>query len=263
MAKQMRSMVEYADNSNLPRQELCRVTYLKSNRVEIEPPCIPMLSVADAIVTIAPRKANLCLFVGIYNSLRSVAERNAFTGGDSQDPTKKFLNVAGLFKTNRKRYGYNSRDVERYLRHLKKDGFIKYYDWYMSPGFSFERVLLDVDTVVAPVSYVFFGYTMNKKGKDEMRRKMLDEERRLLDLGLGPREVTHAMVNFYHNDVGKLVDRYTKNAYTHCVVLGVDGDRLVWLYDNGNTKRRRVHSIADIAPNLATYWRVYVLRLHL
>ena len=57
--------------------------------------------------------------------------------------------------------------------------------------------------------------------------------------------------------------KYQNSNYTHGIVIEVEKDKTIWLYDNGNNVRKPVESIADVAPYLFTYWLTFVFKMSL
>ena len=70
----------------------------------------------------------------------------------------------------------------------------------------------------------------------------------------------------FYNDETEMVTvrkKYQNSNYTHGIVIGVEKDKTLWLYDNGNNVRKPVENIADVAPYLFTYWRTFVFKISL
>ena len=158
-----------------------------------EAPLHQLLDVSDDILQIAPHSSNLCLFVGIFNSLRKSEIRNAFVGGDLANPTRKFLELSASVNEDRERNGYTSRDLERYLRQLQRDSFISQYEWRLVSGFHFPRLLESVHSIGFPLSLVFFGYTMDSIGKQRVRARLAAERRRLVRSGMPSQKIRKAL----------------------------------------------------------------------
>lgn len=89
----------------------------------------------------APSNRNLCLFYAIYNSL-DLQQRLAFSGGNSDEvtphkcfedyilqtcPLKNVLLKSWIAR--KSKFGYNSRDMYMYLKHLKSVGAITQFQW--------------------------------------------------------------------------------------------------------------------------------------
>jgi hypothetical protein len=117
---------------------------------------------------------------------------------------------------------------------------------------------------------VFFGHSMPSDEKQRMAKRFED-----LHKSLSSNEYSHLsgdeqriaveldMIKFYNNpnEMVTLRKRFNIPKNEHGISIGIEKDKSMWLYDNGNKVRKPVTSIAHVAPYLLSYKKVYVFKL--
>jgi hypothetical protein len=238
------------------------------------------LLISDKIDPITKAKENLCLFNCIYQSLRTQALRDMFSANNPAEPTKAFVELSAgetEFKSgkviNREKDGYVTRDIDRYRIFIfEKFGvkfvFKKLNSYTADHLFKqlFVRPLRDGDEF----TYVLMGYTLpsvEKKNMKERFEKLRNDLICTKYLHLSGEEqriaVEKDLINFYqdHQDEMKTIrKRYQTGKQEHGISIGVEKDKSIWLYDNGNHTRKSVTSVAHVAPYLFLYFKTMLIR---
>jgi hypothetical protein len=239
------------------------------------------LIISDKIDPITKAKENLCLFNCMYQSLRTQALRDMFSANNPADPAKAFVELsAGKTEfqfgkvINRKKDGYVTRDIDRYRIFLfEKFGmdfhFKKLNSYTADHLFKqlFVRPLRDGDEF----TYVLMGYTLppveKKKMKtryESLRNDLISTEYSHLS-GVEQRiAVEKDLINFYQDqdEMKTIRRRYQTGNQEHGISIGVEKDKSIWLYDNGNQSRKMVTSVAHVAPYMFLYFKIMLFRMN-
>ena len=242
------------------------------------------LLVSDKIIRISKASDNLCFYNCMLQSLRTVEERNAFAAFNPSDVTKAFIELSRGQKhrvtgkiINRNKHGYLSVDIERYLRYLKNNSFIKAFKFETLQGITFKTFLEKLfiklpgnEKEVEEQVFIFMGWTLPAQEKEAMRKRFENRRKSLISTtfsDLSGEEqriaVERELIEYYEGteDMAAIRKRYSIGKFEHGVSIGLEKDKSLWLYDNGNLTRKRVTSVADVAPYLLTYWRIFAFNL--
>ena len=71
------------------------------------------------------------------------------------------------------------------------------------------------------------------------------------------------MIDFYQDqdEMKTIRKRYQTGKQDHGISIGVEKDKSIWLYDNGNDTRKPVTSVAQhVAPYLFLYFKTMLIR---
>ncbi len=207
----------------------------------VAPSKVASSPVADTIVNIAPSAANLCLFQGMYNSIRTSQYRTAFSAGMPTYPTLAFLHLlhhSGDFPEKFKR-GYNHKDIGEYLHFLLSHHYIAGYTWkrlHACDWASFYNSFLVPSEHMLDCAYVLFGCSPTgvMKAAIETRFKTLK---------------TSEQIHYYLD---------LKASCTHASVIHVDrSDHSAYIYDSGR-RSRRPFTIKELSMTVVSVDRVYL-----
>ena len=239
--------------------------------------------ISDEIEQVTKASENLCLINCMYQALRTWALRHAFSAHNLREVAKAFVELsAGRvdFETgkliNREEDGYVGKDMLRYLDFLKENIYIKDFVFLKRQKLSLPKIFIELFTMthhqVEEKVFVFFGYSLPSDEKKKMAKRF-EDLRKSLCSGKYSRlsgekqriAVELDMIKFYNNldEMATLRKRFQISNYKHGISIGIEKDKSMWLYDNGNKVRKPVSSIEHVAPYLLSYWDVYVFKMSL
>jgi hypothetical protein len=229
--------------------------------------------VSNKITEITKKEENLCMFNCMFQSLRTTELRKAFCCNDVQNPAAQFLKESSRITIKRSVHGYNSQDMNLYLRYLKNNGFISSYKFKKINWFNLQSIFktLFEENSTLPVvqeSYLLMGHTLNTEIKPKII-KTFNEKKNSLEIEhyanpeTKKKSVERRLQEFYFNEEEMKTMR--KKCYIrkleHGAVIGIEKDRSIWLYDNGCFTRRPVNSILNVADRLLDFWGAYVFEI--
>ena len=219
----------------------------------------------------------------MYQALRTEELRHAFSAYNQAEVFKTFLEISAGDHRNpktgklidRKKEGYFPQDVTRYLDFLKANVYTKNHLFMRLQDRALWTIFVKLFTKPACLEekiIVFFGHTLPSDEKPKMAKRFEDLRKSLCSGKYahlsGEKQriaVERDMVKFY-NDPKQMITlrkRFETPSYEHGISIGIEQDKSMWLYDNGNKVRKPVSSIADVAPYLFSFWTAYVFELTL
>ena len=228
-----------------PQQEM-EMIHSVHRRGLIHPSVIDRVVISDTIVTVAPLKANLCLFSAMYNSLRTPELRDAFSAGNPCYPTLSFLaffHRTGDFVEKFTR-GYNSKDIDDYLYFLKSNHHISTYCWkrlhyggHRRPWSILFSSFLIPSARMSGQAYVLFGSSPTGLTKNHARKKF----------------------QHLHHVTDQILYYLSLTAScTHATVVQIDSvDHCAYIYDSGR-RVRRPFSILELSLTICSVNTVYL-----
>jgi hypothetical protein len=240
-------------------------------------------SISDRIEQISKASDNLCLPNCIFQALRTLELRKAFSAHNLKEVFKAFLEISAGERINpktgkvinRAKEGYFPQDVTRYLDFLKDHIYTKSHVFMRLQPLALRSLFVKLFTKSESVGeqvFVFFGYTLPSDEKPKMVKRF-EDLRKSLCSGKYSRlsgekqriAVELDMIKFYNNldEMATLRKRFQISNYKHGISIGIEKDKSMWLYDNGNKVRKPVSSIEHVAPYLLSYWDVYVFKMSL
>jgi hypothetical protein len=110
-------------------------------------------------------RKHLCLITSVYNTLRTVKERLAFSNNNLEDPFLYFQQVTEKYKEAKvvEREGYNSTDMSHYLNELIRNHLIKSYIWKLVKHWDYQKLLNLKAVDIREHNIIVFGYGVPKK----------------------------------------------------------------------------------------------------
>lgn len=236
--------------------------------------------ISDKIEQVSKASDNLCLPNCMFQALRSEALRKAFSAGNRKEVFKAFVELSAGQRNiqtgkviNRETNGYFPNDMTRYLNFLQTNIWIKDYLFLRIQAPDVPKIFIRLFTephFLEEKTLVFFGHSMPSDEKQRMAKRFED-----LHKSLSSNEYSHLsgdeqriaveldMIKFYNNpnEMVTLRKRFNIPKNEHGISIGIEKDKSMWLYDNGNKVRKPVTSIAHVAPYLLSYKKVYVFKL--
>ena len=219
----------------------------------------------------------------MYQALRTEPLRLAFSAHNLGEVFKKFLEIAAGERINpkngrlidRKKEGYFPQDVTRYLDFLKANVYTKNHLFMRLQERALWTIFVNMFTKPARLEekiIVFFGHTLPSDEKPKMTKRFEDLRKSLCSGKFahlsGEKQriaVERDMIKFYNdpNQMATLRKRFATESYEHGISIGIEKDKSMWLYDNGNKVRKPISSIAHVAPYMFSFWAAYVFELTL
>ena len=239
--------------------------------------------ISDKIEPITKASDNLCLLNCMYQALRTWALRHAFSAHNLMEVAKAFVELAAGrldFESgeliDREQDGYVGKDMLRYLQFLKEHIYIKDFVFLRLQLLARPKIFIELFTKshhqVEEKVFVFFGYSLPSDEKklmakrfEKLRKSLCSEKYSHLSGEKQRLAVELDMIKFYNNldEMATLRNRFQIPMNKHGISIGIDKDKSMWLYDNGNKVRKSVTSIEHVAPYLLSYWDVYVFKMTL
>jgi hypothetical protein len=213
----------------------------------------------ERIVKSPDRNECTCLFYACYNSLRTQAERLAFSDGNLDHPSLGFVNMFlndTTSETQRQRVeneGYTGEDMRLYLHSLRRVGIIKSYRWKPLKKWQLSNFFCSGNTT--PITVVLFALSVVSTEKANARKKV----KRAGDMeDIHPSRITHyqadAFIRFslaYPKVVRK------EYRHPHGGALQRDRDNKVYYYDSAKTFVLYEPTIVDISQHLTNISEAY------
>ena len=197
--------------------------------------------------------------------MRSKAARFAMAGGNVNNPTARFVEIAqqNSRSLDRSVEGYTSNDMGNYLQWLKHVKLIRGYKWKACREGMLENVLLRPTKFQSPnTACIFFGATTPTDCRDVMKKKLGWFERSTKKENWGEKRRSKELIQYYEGNLAKSMKQRSQSCdLAHGVAVGVDEGESIWLYDNGKKNWKRLYSIKDFAECMLSYWRSYVLEI--
>ena len=173
------------------------------------------IQIEDALVKVAGAKDNLCLFACVYNSMRSKAARFAMAGGNVNNPTARFVEIAqqNSRSLDRSVEGYTSNDMGNYLQWLKHVKLIRGYKWKACREGMLENVLLRPTKFQSPnTACIFFGATTPTDCRDLMKKKLGWFERSTKKENWGEKRRSKELIQYYEANLAKSMKQRSQDS---------------------------------------------------
>lgn len=224
--------------------------------------------------------ADLCLYTAVLNSIKDPKARIAFAAGDKNLSGQNFKNfvaddLSRCFRqsesykkmmTTKRKEGYNTRDMAKYLQFLRKERYIssftwktcKYKDWHMKRA----------TKIRAKEAYILFGFGLKSDERERMRQKL---KKLNIKKSTKMKEATSIADEINRNEFMKKIEKEieaekyevfenstTTSNYSHGVSIGVDSNtEKVYIYDNG-CRVAHEYSIDRLAERISYPFQVVV-----
>jgi hypothetical protein len=214
----------------------------------------------ERIIKSPDKNEYTCLFYGLYNSLRTVAEREALSDGNLEHPSLAFVR---MFKNEQssptllKRIneeGYTGEDIRQYLHSLFQRKIIKRYRWKPLHN-NWQLSNFFCSGYKIPITIVIFALSVVSDQKYAARKKITIAGKKK---DLHPSRVTHEQSEAFLSFGLAYTKRVKKeDRHPHGGALQRDKDNNVYFYDSGKDFVMYEPTIADIGHILTNIASAY------
>jgi len=211
-------------------------------------------------VELVKKNENMCLFLAVYNSLPLKALRRAFIAGKAKTGLNKFFELASVsIKINRDIYGYDAKDMGKYLSWLQREGRIERFQW---KTYDAQRAMRQVFVCPhsfqkLPITLVLFGWGMNSERRKIFKGRWGRKEQKARHGGVVWNEADRINY-FFEGQPSSFLKTAKVPLYTHGIAVRIEEDLSIWLVDNGCPRIRRVYSMYDVGIRIVAIDRCYV-----
>jgi hypothetical protein len=214
----------------------------------------------ERIIKSPDKNEYTCLFYGLYNSLRTVAEREALSDGNMEHPSLSFVR---MFKNERssptvlKRIneeGYTGEDIRQYLHSLFQRGIIKRYRWKPLHN-NWQLSNFFCSGYKIPITIVIFALSVVSDQKYVAKKKITIAGKKK---DIHPSRVTHEQSEEFLSFGLSYTKRVKKeDRHPHGGALQRDKDNKVYYYDSGKDFVVYNPTIVDISQVLTNISAAY------
>jgi hypothetical protein len=163
--------------------------------------------------------------------------------------------------------------MAQYLQHLQASGILSTYKFIDLRALNIlENMFINADKFKnEEYSYLFMGYTLPPDHRIPTKKRYAEKKQQLeydvvnnkktpIDAG----KIEKALIKFYYDQRQTVRRKFTKKSLIeleHGITIAKEKDGSFWLYDNGRDFRHQIKSIADVAPWMFMFWRVYLFKI--
>jgi len=200
-------------------------------------------------------ESNLCMFYAIYNALPTIELKIAFSCGNSEHPSNKFVEVVRLRKSAATiaKHGYTQMDMEKYLLFLEQNSYIKSFIWKRIKP---RRATFHIVWNRRPKGYsqyVLFGHCTTGPSREHLIKRL-----KTVDGGKSGKAKMQEQIRVYHNFTS-----YAKKDCTDHAISITNSREGLLVSDNARKRKFVVEDMTDVAKSLISFYCLHVLTIEL
>jgi len=199
--------------------------------------------------------SNLCMFYAIYNALPTIELKLAFSCGNSEHPSNKFVEVNRQWKTEETvaKDGYNQIDMQKYLRYLCTNSYIQSFTWKRIKSRTATFHTVWNNRPKGNSQYVLFGLCTTGPSRDLLIKRLKG-----VHGGRSGKAKMQEQIRVYHH-----FNSYSiRDCTDHAISITNSREGLL-VSDNARKRKYVVNDMTDIAKSLISFQCLHVLDIEL
>jgi len=195
------------------------------------------------------------MFYSIYNALPTIELKVAFSCGNLEHPSNKFVEIIRIWRDDAAvaKDGYTQIDMQKYLVYLEQNFYIKSFEWKrIKPKAATFHVVWN-NRPKGNSQYVLFGLCTTGPSRDLLIKRL-----KCVDGGKSGKAKMQEQIQVYHNFTS-----YAKRDCTdHAISITNSREGLLGS-DNARKRKFVVEDMTDIAKSLISFHCLHVLNIEL